>query len=71
MQNTANLIEKVGSDYLMTPGMGAHKLHLRKLAWNRARKVCLQEGGEFSGRFVPHVVDRHSPLRACQASAKT
>lgn len=47
MQNGNNLIEKAGSDYLITPGMGAHKLHTRKLPWNHARRICIQEGGEF------------------------
>lgn len=47
MQNTGNLIEKAGNDYLITPGIGAHKLHLRKLPWYKARKICIQEGGEF------------------------
>lgn len=48
LQNAMNLIEKAGSDYLITPGMSAHKLHVRKLPWNKARRICLQEGGEFS-----------------------
>ncbi|XP_072748004.1 hemolymph lipopolysaccharide-binding protein-like [Anoplolepis gracilipes] len=43
-----NLIEKAGNDYLITPGMGAHKLHLRKVLWNKARKICIQEGGHLA-----------------------
>lgn len=47
MQNNVNLIEKAGSGYLITPGIGAHKLHIRQLSWNKARRICIQEGGEF------------------------
>ncbi|XP_014482264.1 PREDICTED: hemolymph lipopolysaccharide-binding protein-like isoform X2 [Dinoponera quadriceps] len=43
-----NLLDKVGSDYLVTPGIGAHKLHIRKLPWNRARRTCIQEGGHLA-----------------------
>ncbi|XP_076618750.1 hemolymph lipopolysaccharide-binding protein-like isoform X1 [Colletes latitarsis] len=32
-------------DYVVAPGIGAHKLHTRKLSWNRARKSCIDEGG--------------------------
>lgn len=47
MQNDNNLLGKAGSDYLITPGLGAHKLHVRKLPWNKARRICIQEGGKF------------------------
>lgn len=47
MQNNVNLIEKTSNDYLITPGIGAHKLHTRNLSWYKARKICIQEGGEF------------------------
>ncbi|XP_029665636.1 hemolymph lipopolysaccharide-binding protein-like isoform X2 [Formica exsecta] len=43
-QNNVDLIEKAGNDYLITPGIAAHKLHIRKLTWNKARKACIQEG---------------------------
>jgi len=46
-QNDNNLREKAGDDYLITPSMSAHKLHVRKLTWNKARRICIQEGGEF------------------------
>lgn len=52
VQNSVNLLEKVGNDYLITPGIGAHKLHTRKSSWNKARKICIQEGGEFLTRIV-------------------
>ncbi|EZA52778.1 Hemolymph lipopolysaccharide-binding protein [Ooceraea biroi] len=44
---TANNLEEksVGGDYLITSGIGAHKLHLRRLCWNKARQVCVHEGG--------------------------
>ncbi|KAL6262439.1 hypothetical protein P5V15_007524 [Pogonomyrmex californicus] len=48
MQDTNNLIEKIGNDYLITPGVGAHKLHVRKLSWNKARRSCIQEGGRLA-----------------------
>ncbi|XP_011341209.1 uncharacterized protein LOC105281594 isoform X2 [Ooceraea biroi] len=34
------------NDYLITPGIGAHKLHSRKVTWNKARQACIQEGDE-------------------------
>ncbi|EFN89632.1 Hemolymph lipopolysaccharide-binding protein [Harpegnathos saltator] len=46
--NSANLVEKAGNDYLVTPSLGAHKLHNRKLSWNRARRICVQEGGHLA-----------------------
>ncbi|XP_011699775.1 PREDICTED: hemolymph lipopolysaccharide-binding protein isoform X1 [Wasmannia auropunctata] len=48
IQESNNFIEKAGNDYLMTPGMGAHKLHVRKLPWNKARRICIQEGGHLA-----------------------
>ncbi|XP_018302025.1 hemolymph lipopolysaccharide-binding protein [Mycetomoellerius zeteki] len=48
MQDGTNLIEKAGSDYLITPGIGAHKLHVRKLTWNKARRICIEEGGHLA-----------------------
>ncbi|XP_029665635.1 hemolymph lipopolysaccharide-binding protein-like isoform X1 [Formica exsecta] len=47
-QNNVDLIEKAGNDYLITPGIAAHKLHIRKLTWNKARKACIQEGGHLA-----------------------
>ncbi|XP_011172832.1 hemolymph lipopolysaccharide-binding protein isoform X2 [Solenopsis invicta] len=44
----SNLINKAGNDYLITPGMGAHKLHVRKLPWYKARRICIQEGGHLA-----------------------
>lgn len=34
--------------YVVTPGLSAHKLHPRKLTWNRARQACIQEGGHLA-----------------------
>ncbi|XP_018404189.1 PREDICTED: hemolymph lipopolysaccharide-binding protein-like [Cyphomyrmex costatus] len=48
MQNGNNLIEKLGNDYLITSGIGAHKLHVRKLPWNKARRICIEEGGHLA-----------------------
>ncbi|XP_011341208.1 hemolymph lipopolysaccharide-binding protein-like isoform X1 [Ooceraea biroi] len=36
------------NDYLITPGIGAHKLHSRKVTWNKARQACIQEGGHLA-----------------------
>ncbi|XP_032680713.1 hemolymph lipopolysaccharide-binding protein-like isoform X2 [Odontomachus brunneus] len=45
MHKLTQLLDKAGSDYLLTPGMGAHKFHHRKLSWSQARKICIKEGG--------------------------
>ncbi|KAL6440356.1 hypothetical protein ACFW04_003123 [Cataglyphis niger] len=34
--------------YMVTPGINAHKLHPRKLTWNKARQACIQEGGHLA-----------------------
>lgn len=47
MQNGNNLVDIAGNGYLITSGIGAHKLHIRKLPWYEARKICIREGGEF------------------------
>lgn len=60
-QNNVDLIEKAGSDYLITPGIAAHKLHIRKLTWNKARKACIQEGGKFLTRIVFNEVTHRMP----------
>lgn len=68
MQNGVNLVEKAGNDYLITPGMGAHKLHIRKLPWNKARRICIQEGGEFLTRIVfNEAVEAHRMLCFCNS----
>jgi hypothetical protein len=42
-----NILEKTsGKDYLISSGIGAHKLHEHRLNWNNARKACINEGGE-------------------------
>ncbi|XP_054001326.1 hemolymph lipopolysaccharide-binding protein-like [Hylaeus anthracinus] len=41
--NCTNVLPR--DDYVVTPGIGAHKLHTRKLKWNAARKSCENEGG--------------------------
>ncbi|TGZ48335.1 Hemolymph lipopolysaccharide-binding protein [Temnothorax longispinosus] len=71
MQNGINLIEKAGSDYLITPGMGAHKLHVRKLPWNKARRICIQEGGHLAvinsnseEKLLMHILEENKIGRA-------
>lgn len=34
--------------YVVTHGISAHKLHPRKLTWNKARQACVQEGGHLA-----------------------
>jgi len=48
MPGSNNIVAKPGSDYLFTPGMSAHKLHVRKLSWNKARRTCIEEGGHLA-----------------------
>ncbi|XP_012286008.1 hemolymph lipopolysaccharide-binding protein [Orussus abietinus] len=38
----------IRDDYQLSPGIGAHKLHTRPLAWNEARKMCDEEGGHLA-----------------------
>ncbi|XP_076643427.1 hemolymph lipopolysaccharide-binding protein-like isoform X9 [Halictus rubicundus] len=33
-------------DYVVTPGIGAHKLFQNEVTWNTAREICMQEGGQ-------------------------
>nr|XP_031826783.1 hemolymph lipopolysaccharide-binding protein-like [Nomia melanderi] len=40
--------QMVRDDYVITPDKGFHKLHMRKMTWNRARKSCLEEGGQLA-----------------------
>ncbi|XP_033338706.2 hemolymph lipopolysaccharide-binding protein [Megalopta genalis] len=35
-------------DYVLKPGIGAYKLHRRKIRWNHARKSCVDEGGNLA-----------------------
>lgn len=45
LKQLPNSKERMDS-YIVTPGKSAHKLHPRKLAWNKARQACIQEGGK-------------------------
>lgn len=70
MQKLASLLDKAGSDYLLTPGMGAHKLHRRKLSWSKARKICIKEGGEFFSFFcLFFLTTRFAEYRVWQTEA--
>ncbi|XP_076235841.1 uncharacterized protein LOC143180179 [Calliopsis andreniformis] len=42
-KNCLSYLER--DDYTITPDVGVHKLHPRKLKWNQARKACMEEGG--------------------------
>ncbi|XP_076643425.1 C-type lectin-like isoform X7 [Halictus rubicundus] len=33
-------------DYVIRPGIGAHKLFKHKVPWNTAREICMREGGQ-------------------------
>lgn len=48
-KNNSNLDKSVillSRGYRITPGIGAHKLHLNKKSWNKARQTCIDEGGK-------------------------
>lgn len=38
--------EKPRNGYLVTPGMGAHKVYRRHLSWSNAREACAEDGGK-------------------------
>ncbi|XP_014482431.1 PREDICTED: hemolymph lipopolysaccharide-binding protein-like isoform X2 [Dinoponera quadriceps] len=40
--------EIIEKGYLVTPNIGAHKFHPRKISWNNARKACNSEGGHLA-----------------------
>ncbi|XP_054001318.1 hemolymph lipopolysaccharide-binding protein isoform X1 [Hylaeus anthracinus] len=54
-------------DYIVTPGIGAHKLHTRKQNWNVARKACMDEGGYLA---VPNSLDEETVLLKWLQAAK-
>ena len=44
-ENVQKPTPKIPDGYTLTPGVGAHKLHLEKKNWNDARNTCIKEGG--------------------------
>ncbi|XP_078040738.1 C-type lectin domain family 4 member M-like [Augochlora pura] len=36
------------TDYAITPGLGAYKIHKRSVTWNEARKICVKEGAQLA-----------------------
>lgn len=55
------------NDYLVTTGMGAHKIHGRKLTWNKARKACIEEGGKENRlREMPPTASHHYYYRSLE-----
>ncbi|XP_008203348.1 hemolymph lipopolysaccharide-binding protein-like [Nasonia vitripennis] len=38
----------IKDDYTQTTGVGAHKLHKQATTWNKARKICNEEGGHLA-----------------------
>lgn len=38
----------IRDDYTHTQGIGAHKLHKKATTWNKARKICSEEGGHLA-----------------------
>ncbi|XP_011341207.1 hemolymph lipopolysaccharide-binding protein-like [Ooceraea biroi] len=46
--NNNNTKKGIKDDYIITPGMGRHKLHLDAVTWNVARRACIQEGGHLA-----------------------
>ena len=41
------VVRKIREDDFVTNEIGAHKLSRRELAWNRASRICMQEGGNY------------------------
>ncbi|XP_076278648.1 C-type lectin lectoxin-Thr1-like isoform X1 [Lasioglossum baleicum] len=35
-------------DYVIRPGIGAHKLFKHKVTWNTAREICMRDGGQLA-----------------------
>ncbi|XP_076378049.1 hemolymph lipopolysaccharide-binding protein-like [Megalopta genalis] len=35
-------------DYIVTPGIGAHKVHRHEVTWNEAQKICMVEGAHLA-----------------------
>lgn len=46
MKNCVTYLER--DDYTIRPGIGVHKMHKRKVNWNRARKSCMDEGANLA-----------------------
>ncbi|XP_076223817.1 hemolymph lipopolysaccharide-binding protein-like [Nomia melanderi] len=46
LDNQAGPHAKVG--YIITHGVGAHKLYPKKIKWNAARQACLNDGGHLA-----------------------
>lgn len=46
MKNCVTYLER--DDYTIRPGIGVHKLHKRKVNWNKARKSCMDEGANLA-----------------------
>ncbi|XP_076643437.1 hemolymph lipopolysaccharide-binding protein-like [Halictus rubicundus] len=36
------------TDYVITPGIGAHKLLKHQVTWNRARDICVRDGAQLA-----------------------
>lgn len=53
-------------DYHYTPGVGAHKLHTRAVAWNEARKMCIDEGGHLA--IVNSQLEAHMLMKMFERS---
>ena len=41
------VLKKIREDYFMTKEVEADKVHRRELAWNRASRICMKEGGNY------------------------
>lgn len=46
MKNCVTYLDR--EDYTVRPGVGVHKIHKRKISWNRARKSCMEEGASLA-----------------------
>lgn len=46
MKDCVTYLER--DDYTVRPGIGVHKLHKRRVFWNKARKSCMEEGASLA-----------------------
>lgn len=47
-RQTDNYVAKLKEGYVVTRGVGAHKLYPRKIVWNTAREACMRDGGHLA-----------------------
>ncbi|XP_046751854.1 hemolymph lipopolysaccharide-binding protein-like [Diprion similis] len=53
------------NDYTYFPGIGGYKLHYQPLPWNRARRICEDEGGHLA--IINSVAERDAVMKVMKA----